>query len=239
MSCSYGLYDADAVNHFCFLTCSLKFSMRSEGLTMYGMYMKDFVCPLSSLCCMWNRCTWPQKEIKQTTVGKRHLDIFLGNFKGIHRNQGEHSSLWYHTSVHLSSQFAYLSEEAITLPLFLSFWKGTAALQQYWESYSRVRSNLPFRQMTLLPAAPNSFFSAVLSHKTVLAEVVWAHLYCSLVLGLSDQKKWGVTDWNVVWAPTKPVVRVVVQAGMLLNLHYPSAFLQTGILMKRSNNMCM
>lgn len=64
MCCSYGLYDADPVNHFCFFTCSLQFSMRSEGLTTYGMYMKDFVFPLSSLCCMWNRCTWLQRRNK-------------------------------------------------------------------------------------------------------------------------------------------------------------------------------
>lgn len=151
-------------------------------------------------------------------MGKMYLDLFLGNFKDIYRNQGEHSSLWYHASVHLSSQFAYVSEGVNMLLLFFCFWKCTVALQQYWESYNHVRSNLPFKETSQLPAAPNCFFTrlSLLRFCGLTCTAAW-----SLVCLIERNGGWGVTDWNVVWAPTKPAVRVVVLAGMLLNLHYP------------------
>lgn len=106
----------------------------------------------------------PNEEIKQNTAGKRQLDLFLGSFKDINTNWGEHSNLWCHSSTRLSSQFTYLWEGVNKSLLFFCFWKCVLPLRQHWRSYSHVRSDLSFREMSLLPAAPNHFFNVLPSY---------------------------------------------------------------------------
>lgn len=65
MCCSYGLYDADAVNNFSCFTCSLKFPMRSESLAMYGgciLKVLSFLCLPCAVC--ETDVFGPKEEIK-------------------------------------------------------------------------------------------------------------------------------------------------------------------------------
>lgn len=167
----------------------------------------------------------------------------LGNFKDIHKNRGEHSSLWYHSNSQFSGQFTYLSEGANESLLLFCFWKRTVPLYQSWGSYSHLRSNLSFKEMSLTPCCTQSLLQC--SPLLRLSSLRMRGLTCTgaWCLVCVAKRNGEGTGWKAVWAPGSrgTVVKVMVPAGKAFKLswyRYPSAFLQIEhVLRKRNNSM--